>query len=265
VFDLNSNFSNFPIATGKKWCGGMRMFGPWRKHLYFRSSPIHRRAVSDMIIFALSWCRSCIFCQWSSWGSSWHYAGIRFTIANGHAQISNLPSLLHIWLVHYWVINASTQCPWVQMFTSRIDYLISLLANMVPPITSVIWYSMTAWLESVPIAHVPLCWKHLFEFQCVELEFGHGCFGFRSISGMLDVLLHPICDLWAFHKLHFINESSDLSPTAWSMNLGLKDLLKVQWFAPQTKHMHTATPFFASRYREIGKIRVQIKHSHKIR
>ena len=27
VFDLNSNFSNFPIATGKKWCGSMCMFG----------------------------------------------------------------------------------------------------------------------------------------------------------------------------------------------------------------------------------------------
>ena len=33
VFDLNSNFSNFPIATGKKWCGGMRMFGPWHTKL----------------------------------------------------------------------------------------------------------------------------------------------------------------------------------------------------------------------------------------
>ena len=31
------------------------------------------------------------------------------------------------------------------------------------------------------------------------------------------------------------------------------------------KHAHTATPFFASRYWEIGKIKVQIKHSHKIR
>jgi len=31
------------------------------------------------------------------------------------------------------------------------------------------------------------------------------------------------------------------------------------------KHAHTATPFFASRYREIGRIKVQIKHSHKIR
>jgi hypothetical protein len=27
AFDLNLNFSNFPIATGKKWCGGMCMFG----------------------------------------------------------------------------------------------------------------------------------------------------------------------------------------------------------------------------------------------
>ena len=47
-----------------------------------------------------------------------------------------------------------------------------------------------------------------------------------------------------------------------------KDLiwwLRVEWFAPQTKHTHTATPFFASRYREIGKNRVQIKHSHMIR
>ena len=35
VFDLNSNFSNFPIATGKKWCGGMHVFGPWRKHCAF--------------------------------------------------------------------------------------------------------------------------------------------------------------------------------------------------------------------------------------
>jgi hypothetical protein len=41
--------------------------------------------------------------------------------------------------------------------------------------------------------------------------------------------------------------------------------LRVEWFAPQTKHAHTATPFFASRYREIGKNRVQIKHSHMIR
>ena len=36
-----------------------------------------------------------------------------------------------------------------------------------------------------------------------------------------DVLLHP---LWTFHKLHFINESSDLSPTAWSMCL--EDLIE---------------------------------------
>jgi hypothetical protein len=49
VFDLNSNFSNFPIATGKKWCGSMHVFGLWCKHLYFRSSPIHGHAVSDMI------------------------------------------------------------------------------------------------------------------------------------------------------------------------------------------------------------------------
>ena len=35
VFDLNSNFSNFPIATGKKWCDSMRVFGPWRKHCTF--------------------------------------------------------------------------------------------------------------------------------------------------------------------------------------------------------------------------------------
>ena len=27
VFDLNLIFSNFPIATGKKWCGGLCMFG----------------------------------------------------------------------------------------------------------------------------------------------------------------------------------------------------------------------------------------------
>ena len=27
VFDLNLNFSNFPIVTGKKWCGSMCMFG----------------------------------------------------------------------------------------------------------------------------------------------------------------------------------------------------------------------------------------------
>ena len=27
VFGLNLNFSNFPIATGKKWCGGMCVFG----------------------------------------------------------------------------------------------------------------------------------------------------------------------------------------------------------------------------------------------
>ena len=33
VFDLNSNFSNFPIATGKNWCGGMRVFGPWHANL----------------------------------------------------------------------------------------------------------------------------------------------------------------------------------------------------------------------------------------
>ena len=38
VFDLNSNFSNFPIVTGKKWCGGMRVFGPWHKPLDFQSS-----------------------------------------------------------------------------------------------------------------------------------------------------------------------------------------------------------------------------------
>jgi len=30
------------------------------------------------------------------------------------------------------------------------------------------------------------------------------------------------------------------------------------------KHAHTTTPFFASRYREIGKNKVQIKHSNKI-
>ena len=33
VFDLNSNFSNFPIATGKKWCGGMCVFGLWHAKL----------------------------------------------------------------------------------------------------------------------------------------------------------------------------------------------------------------------------------------
>ena len=27
VFDLNLNFSNFPIVTGKKWCGSMCLFG----------------------------------------------------------------------------------------------------------------------------------------------------------------------------------------------------------------------------------------------
>src|ERR1700677_3246860 len=56
VFDLNSNFSNFPIATGKKWCGGMCVFGPWCKHCTFDqvqftiSLPWSLRCtVSDMI------------------------------------------------------------------------------------------------------------------------------------------------------------------------------------------------------------------------
>jgi hypothetical protein len=49
VFDLNSNFSNFPIATGKKWCGGMRVFGLWHKPLAIKSfSPEHiDHAVGD--------------------------------------------------------------------------------------------------------------------------------------------------------------------------------------------------------------------------
>jgi len=29
VFDLNSNFSNFPIATDKKWCSSMCVLCLW--------------------------------------------------------------------------------------------------------------------------------------------------------------------------------------------------------------------------------------------
>ena len=143
------------------------------------------------------------------------------------------PTSHHFYTVHYWVINASTQCRWVQTFTSRIGYLISLLTNMVPLITSVIWYFMT--VGSVG-GHIPLNWSQFHLLICLYAE---KTLVWIAMCGTwvwtwlfwisvnfwcaTDVLLHPICDLWAFHKLHFINESS---PTAWSMCSGLKDLIE---------------------------------------
>ena len=158
------------------------------------------------------------------------------------------------------------------MFTSHIDYLINPLTNTVPPITPVIWYSMT--VGSVA-GHILLNWSQFHLLTCLYVEKTSvwiamcGTWVWTWLFWIsvnfwcaTDVLLHPICDLWAFHKLHFINESS---PTAWSMCSGLKDLIERPVVCTTDKHTHTATIFFASRYREIGKIRVQIKHSHKIR
>ena len=112
------------------------------------------------------------------------------------------------------------------------EFKCSLLANMVPPITSVIWYPMT--VGSVA-GHIPLNWSQFHLLMCLYVEKISAMCGTWVWTWLFwilvnfwcatDVLLHPICDLWAFHKLHFINESSDLSPTAWSMCSGLKYLI----------------------------------------
>jgi hypothetical protein len=192
--------------------------------LYFQLSPIHHFTISesrthcqwyDPCIFALSQCWSCIL---SSWGSSRHYAGIRFTIANGHTQISNLPSLIHILLVHY-LTNASTQCPWVQMLTPCKHGAPNHFCDLV--------------FHDCVAGHIPLNWSQFQLLMCLYVEISVwiamcGTWVWTWLFWILvnfwcatDVLLHP---LWTFHKLHFINESSDLSPTAWSMCL--EDLIE---------------------------------------
>ena len=54
VFDLNLNFSNLPIATGKKWCGSICLLG-CRTNLGMELSQIfHSETVYLLIIWVFS-------------------------------------------------------------------------------------------------------------------------------------------------------------------------------------------------------------------
>ena len=57
VFDLNLNFSNFPIVTGKKWCGSMCMFGCGTNLSMELSQIFCSETVYSLIIwlFSLEW------------------------------------------------------------------------------------------------------------------------------------------------------------------------------------------------------------------
>ena len=80
------------------------------------------------------------------------------------------------------------------------------------------------------------------------------------------------CQAWCVSEVWISRPSLDVTQEKEQPDderIGSLEMEKYRQFRTKicatAKQAHTATPFFASHYREIGKIKVQIKHSHKIR